>query len=75
MEPRLGLLEEVQSEADGGEAEEEELWVRGCTVFLMNLGKIMDMLWTVFCLGFSYSVRKRSFAAAVTVGIVAMVCA
>lgn len=58
MEPRLGLLEEVQSEADGGEAEEEELWVRGCTVFLMNLGKLMDMLWMVFSLGFSYSVRK-----------------
>lgn len=36
MEPRLGLLEEVRSEADGGEAEEEELWVRGCTVFLTN---------------------------------------
>lgn len=36
MEPRLGLLEEVQSEADAGEAEEEELWVRGCTVFLVD---------------------------------------
>lgn len=30
MEPRLGSLEEVQSEADGGEAEVEQLWVRGC---------------------------------------------
>lgn len=33
MEPRLGLLEEVRSEADVGEEEEEELWVRGCTHF------------------------------------------
>lgn len=29
MEPRVELLEEEQSEAEGGEAEEEELWVRG----------------------------------------------
>lgn len=37
-----------------------------------NHGKIMDMLRTVFCLGFSYSLRKRSFTAAVIVGFVAV---
>lgn len=30
MEARLQLLEEAQNEAEGEEAEEEELWVRGC---------------------------------------------
>lgn len=46
MEPRLALLEEVQSEADGGEAEEEELLVRGPRCFsgeLTSLGGGLDM--------------------------------
>lgn len=61
MEPRLGLLEEVQSEADGGEAEEEELWVRGCTAFPMNrpVSKTSTApqarFRQFFCLVFSYS--------------------
>lgn len=33
MEARLELLEEVQNEADGEEAEEEGLWVRACSPF------------------------------------------
>lgn len=37
MEPRLRSLEEVQSEAGGVEAEEEELWVRRCAAFPVNL--------------------------------------
>lgn len=36
MEARLGLLEEVLNEAEGEEAEEEELWVRGCDTFLLK---------------------------------------
>lgn len=36
MEARLELLEEVQNEADGEEAEEEGLWVRGSNPFLLN---------------------------------------
>lgn len=37
MEARLELLEEAQNEADGEEAEEEELWVRGSLHFLVEL--------------------------------------
>lgn len=37
MEARLELLEEVANEAEGDEAEEEELWVRGCSTFLLQL--------------------------------------
>lgn len=37
MEPRVALLEEEQSEAEGEEAEEEELWVRGCSSLLVRL--------------------------------------
>lgn len=37
MEARLELLEEVANEAEGDEAEEEELWVRGCNTFLCKL--------------------------------------
>lgn len=33
----MELLEEEQNEAEGGEAEEEELWVRGCNSFLVKL--------------------------------------
>lgn len=33
MEARQELLEEVQNEADGEEAEEEGLWVRACSPF------------------------------------------
>lgn len=36
MEARLELLEEVPNEAEGDEAEEEELWVRGCNAFLLK---------------------------------------
>lgn len=36
MEGRLDLLEEVQNEAEGEEAGEEGLWVRGSNPFLLN---------------------------------------
>lgn len=37
MEARLELLLEVVNEAEGAEAEEEELWVRDCNTFLLKL--------------------------------------
>lgn len=37
MEARLELLEEVANEAEGDEAEEEELWVRAAILFCVNL--------------------------------------
>lgn len=36
MEARLVSLEEAQNEAEGEEAEEEGLWVRGCNPFLLD---------------------------------------
>lgn len=47
MAARLELLEEVQNEAEGEEAEEEGLWVRGCNPFPLNsLVKEMQLIKT-----------------------------